>query len=106
MPFTHLDELTAREIVAGFHGKFVHTDHITVSHWDVEAGASLPEHAHVHEQVTLVLEGTFEMTVGGETRTLQPGGMAVIPSNVPHRGTALTPCRIVDVFRPARDDYR
>jgi quercetin dioxygenase-like cupin family protein len=106
MAFTHWADLTAREMVPGFHGKFVHTDNLTVSRWRIEAGATLPEHAHPHEQITMVLEGQLELTVGGETRVLEPGAVAVIPGHVRHRGQALTVCHVIDVFYPARDDYR
>lgn len=106
MTFTSLSEIPSREIVSGFHGKLIHTDQVTVAHWDVEAGAVLPEHAHIHEQITMLLEGQFELTVAGETRRLDAGAVAVIASNVPHAGRALTSCRIVDVFQPPRDDYR
>ncbi len=106
MPFTHLDDIPARTIVPGFHGKFIHTDHLTTSFWTVEEGAVLPEHAHPHEQITSVLEGTFELTVGGETRIVTPGDVAVIPGGVTHAGRAITPCRMLDIFYPARDDYR
>lgn len=106
MPFEHFDSLTARTVFPGFHGKFVHTDALTLAQWRVEAGSSLPAHAHPHEQLTVVLEGVFEMTVDGETRRLEPGAVAVIPSNVTHSAVAITDCLMVDVFRPARDDYR
>jgi quercetin dioxygenase-like cupin family protein len=106
MTFTKWTDIAPREIVPGFHGRFVHTDGMTLAYWDVDEGASLPEHAHHHEQITTLLEGRFEMTVGGGSRILTAGDIAVIASDVPHRGTALTPCRIMDVFQPARDDYR
>ena len=106
MPFTSLDALPSREIVPGFHGKFVHTDHLTFAHWMIDAGTILKEHAHPHEQITCVLEGRLEMTVGGETRVLEAGMVAAIPGGVTHSGRALTACRVVDAFSPARDDYR
>lgn len=106
MSFHKWGDIEPRTVVPGFHGKFIHSEQMTVSHWDVEQGASLPEHAHHHEQVTMVLEGTFEMTIGGETRRLGPGDVAVIGRNVTHSGTALTPCRITDIFQPIREDYR
>lgn len=105
MPFSNLNDLTANEIVPGFHGKFIHTDHVTVSVWEIEAGAVLPPHDHPHEQITTVLEGRLELTVAGETQILEAGGVAVIPGDTPHSGKALTPCRVIDVFNPARAEY-
>ncbi|MBN2304733.1 MAG: GNAT family N-acetyltransferase [Anaerolineae bacterium] len=106
MPFQNLNEIESREVVPGIHGKFAHTDHMTVGHFRIEKGAILPEHAHPHEQITNMIEGQLEMTVGGETLVLTPGQVAVIPSNVTHSARALTECRVIDVFQPAREDYK
>ncbi|MBN2503104.1 MAG: cupin domain-containing protein [Anaerolineales bacterium] len=106
MSFIKLTDLTSKEIVPGYHGRFLHTEHNTISHWKVEAGATLPEHAHEHEQTSIVLEGKFELTVDGEARLLEPGEWALIPSNVPHSGKAHTACTIMDIFYPVREDYR
>lgn len=106
MYFLNLDELTEREIVPGYRAKFIHADHMTLAYWVVEAGAELPEHSHPHEQIANVLEGEFELTVNGESRVLVPGQVAVIPGDVPHSGRAVTDCRLLDAFQPAREDYR
>ena len=106
MPFVSLASLEPRRPVAGFVGRFVHSEAVTVAYWDVEAGAALPEHTHPHEQVANVLSGRFELSVDGESRILDEGEVAVIPPGVPHGGRALTACRILDVFHPVRDDYR
>jgi quercetin dioxygenase-like cupin family protein len=106
MTFAQLEDMEAREFVPGFHGKMVHTGQVTVAFWEVEEGAALPEHGHPHQQVTTLLAGEFELTVSGESRRLGPGAVAVIPGNVRHAGKALTPCRIIDVFHPEREDYR
>ncbi len=105
-PFVMLAEVKEREIVPGFHGKMVHTDGLTVAHFRIEAGSILPEHHHVHEQVTNVIEGELEMTINGVTQVCKAGMVATIPPNVPHSGKALTDCKVMDVFRPARADYR
>jgi quercetin dioxygenase-like cupin family protein len=79
---------------------------MTIAHWRIEAGSTLGEHSHPHEQVTNVLEGQFEFTIDGETRLLGPGSVAVVPSNKVHSGRAVTDCLILDVFSPVREDYR
>lgn len=106
MPFFDLDAIDVTEPFPGFQGRFVHSRHMTVAHFQIEEGAVLPEHAHMQEQIANVLEGTFEFTIEGESQVLGPGSVAVIPSNARHSGRALTDCRIVDVFHPVREDYR
>jgi quercetin dioxygenase-like cupin family protein len=106
MSFIHLDDLPEQEPVDGYHVRFVHSDQMTLAYWTVEAGAAIPTHQHPHEQVATVLEGTFELTVDGETRRMGPDDVAVIPSNVPHGGRAVTACRMIDAFQPVREDYR
>jgi quercetin dioxygenase-like cupin family protein len=106
MSFMEWKDYPARTLAPGFHARMVHTDNLTMSHWDVEQNATLPEHQHPHEQVSVVLEGEFELTVDGESRVLRPGSLATIPSNSMHGGRALTPCRILDIFYPVREDYR
>jgi quercetin dioxygenase-like cupin family protein len=106
MQHIHLNTIEWKEPVEGFKGRFVHSANMTFGYWDIEAGASLPEHAHPHEQVTSVIEGEFELTVDGETKTLGPGSVVIIPSNVSHSGKSVTNSRIIDVFYPVREDYR
>ncbi len=106
MPFLNLDGLEESEPIPGYRAHFVHSKNMTLAYWTIEAGAPLPEHSHLHEQVANVIEGEFELTVDGETRRLGPGTVAVIPSNATHSGKAITNCRIIDVFYPVREDYR
>ncbi len=95
-----------RDVIPGFHGRFAHSERMSFAYWDIDAGATLPEHEHEHEQVINVLEGRFEVTMNGRTEVLEAGSLAVVPSGVRHSGRALTFCRILDVFAPVREDYR
>jgi quercetin dioxygenase-like cupin family protein len=102
----HLDELEVKEIFPGLKGRFAHSQSMTLSYWNLSAGAVLPEHSHPHEQVTNVLEGKFLLTVGGETKELGPGDIVVIESNAVHSGKALVDSVVMDIFHPVREDYR
>ena len=106
MPHYNLAELQEREVVPGFFARFVHSENNTQAFWRVVEGAGLPAHTHPHEQVAIVLEGEFELTVEGTPYVLTPGDVFVIPGDVPHSGRALTPCRLLDTFYPVREDYK
>ena len=101
-----LSALPVKESIPGARGRFVHTPNMTLAYWQFEAGVSLPEHSHPHEQITHILDGVFEMTIGGETHRLEAGMVATIPSNTRHAGVAVTECRLADVFYPVREDFR
>jgi len=45
-----------------------------------------PDHVHFNqEEMFFILEGTYELTVDGQTTTAGPGTIAFIPRNVVHR---------------------
>ncbi len=98
-------DIQPKEIIKGFKGKLVHGANSTIALWEVEEGAVLHEHSHVHEQTTQVLEGEFELVVEGEKIICRSGMIVIIPSNQMHSGRALTSCKILDTFSPRREEY-
>lgn len=67
-------------------------------------GWGLPPHSHANESETIyVIEGQFEMLVGGDPVTLGPGDVAHVPKGVTHSGSNAgdVPGRRVIVFSPA-----
>ena len=106
MAFIEHESLEVKEPVAGYKAVFVHSENMTLAYWEVKEGAEMPEHSHPHEQVASVVEGRFELTIAGERMVLDIGSSAVIPSNAPHSGRAITHCRLIDAFHPVREDYQ
>jgi len=102
----NISNIEQKEILKGFKGRFVHANSFTIAFWEIEEGAILPEHSHIHEQTTEIIEGKLEMVIGDVSTILEPGMIANIPSNVLHSGKALTNCKVTDVFSPTREDYK
>ena len=106
MPFLKLSDVPVREPVPGYRVQFVHSDSMTVAHWEIAGGSEMPRHSHPHEQIVNVIAGEFELTVGGTTQSLAAGSVVVIAPGEPHSGRAVSDCRIIDAFHPVREDYK
>ena len=104
--FIALKDIKQNEMIPGFKVRFVHSEFMTISYWDVKKGSKLPEHMHHHEQISQVMEGKFELKIDGISQVMEPGMAAIIMSNATHSGVALTDCKIMDVFSPVREDYK
>jgi quercetin dioxygenase-like cupin family protein len=70
-----------------------------------ERGAIGPLHSHPHEQLTNVLSGEFEFTIGGETRVVRAGDTLYKKPNVVHGCVCREPGVLLDTFTPQRDDF-
>ena len=99
-------DIAIKEIAPGYLSKLIHTHNNTINFIEVNAGSIVPTHQHIHEQLSFVLEGQFQLTVNGEPHQLDKGLFAIIPPNTPHSGLALTDCKLIDIFSPAREDYK
>lgn len=66
-------------------------------------GGQVPWHNHPQEEVYLVLEGTGEICVDGERRSLAAGQAVHVPPNAFHQLTNVgdTPLRFVYCYAPA-----
>ena len=69
-----------------------------------QVGAVGPLHAHPHEQLTYVLSGVFEFTIGGETRIVRAGDTLYKRPNVVHGCRCLEAGVLLDTFTPQRTD--
>ncbi|MBN2283842.1 MAG: cupin domain-containing protein [Deltaproteobacteria bacterium] len=100
-----LKSIQERELVPGGSVRFAHSENMTVSFWTFKPGAVISEHAHPHEQIMNLLEGTLKFTVGDVSGIFEAPVSIIIPSDLRHSGETVTACTIIDVFTPRRDDF-
>jgi quercetin dioxygenase-like cupin family protein len=101
-----ITDLKPKQLAPGLTGYYTHGENLSLGYVEIIAGSNLPVHQHVHEQITYIIEGQLDMTIGGKPCSLTAGMFYVIPSNVPHGAVAATDCKVIDVFNPVREDYR
>ena len=69
-------------------------------YFELVHGKRLGRHTDSAEEVLVVLAGEVDEIVGDERRRLTPGGMAVVPAEVPHDvvGTGDGTARVTGIF--------
>jgi quercetin dioxygenase-like cupin family protein len=102
MTFIDISTLCVIERAPGWFGRIFHSPSMTFAQYEFRAGSSVHEHHHPEEEVWQVIEGEAQITVGGESRVVGPGGAAIVPGNVRHSLLAITDGRAIVVDHPVR----
>jgi len=92
-----LNPLIDRQLIVG--------DNIMISRLLLKKGAAVPEHSHLNEQVTYVVEGALQFFIAGKEIVVRSGEVLTIPAAMPHNVIALEDTVDVDVFTPPRLDW-
>ena len=101
-----IKDITPKEIVPGITGYYAHGDKHTFGFVDIKEGSVVPEHHHMQEQITYIIEGQLDMVIDGKPCRLTAGMYHIIPSNTLHSAVAITDCKVIDTFSPVRQDYK
>jgi quercetin dioxygenase-like cupin family protein len=97
-------ELPADEPYPGLQRRSFDTSEATVNEYRFRPAAAFPLHRHPQERITLVLEGSIELTVAGRRIDLQRGGWSVVGADVEHSVRAgAEGAKIVAVVIPRRE---
>ncbi len=107
--FTHYrwDDLEREDLGAGLSRRLVTGERMMMAQVFFEQGRVVARHAHENEQLTYILEGALEFTLGddGEKVVVAAGDVLHIPSWLPHEAVALEDTLDLDVFSPPRQDW-
>ena len=105
--FWNLEGIAPRTLAQGVTAKIVSGEKLMFSLVTLEPGAVVPTHSHPHEQMGMLVSGTMEFTIAGETRLLTGNGMYLVPGGIPHAAKAGPQGAVaLDAFSPPREDYR
>jgi len=98
IPFEDLGNGIKRKILA-------YSDNIMAVEVHFEQDAIGTIHHHPHEQLTYILSGEFEFTIGDETRIVKAGDTLYKAPNIVHGCRCLKPGMLLDTFTPMRRDF-
>ncbi|MFC3025302.1 cupin domain-containing protein [Vibrio zhugei] len=82
-----------------------YSEHIMSCEVHFEKGAVGALHHHPHEQLTYVLSGSFEFTIGDEKKVVNQGDVLYKQPNIEHGCVCLEKGVLLDTFTPMRKDF-
>lgn len=97
IPLEDLGPLLQRQFVVG--------RDIMVARVLLKKGCIVPEHSHINEQVTYILDGALKFWIDGKEIVVNAGEVLTIPPNMPHKAEAMADTVDLDVFTPPRADW-
>lgn len=94
------DEKSTRRVLS-------YGENLMLVEWRFAKGGIGKPHKHdIHDQVGYIAKGSFELTVGDETKIVREGDSYYAPKNVMHGVVALEEDSvIIDAFTPMRADF-
>jgi len=104
MNFEDIEKIFARE---GVTRQVFSGDSMMMVINTIEPYANPALHQHSQEQITYILSGDCDFTLGDEKVHMGPGDVIKVPPDVPHTLTPTGEEAIIniDVFCPIREDY-
>ena len=105
--FWNPENIAPRVLAPGVTAKIVSGEKLMLSLVTLAPGAVVPTHSHPHEQMGLMVSGTMEFTIEGETRVLSGNEMYFVPGGVPHAAKAGPGGAVaLEAFSPPREEFR
>ncbi|MDD3367822.1 MAG: cupin domain-containing protein [Lachnospiraceae bacterium] len=100
------EEIESENNAPGVNRKILaYADDVTCVENHFEKGAIGALHHHPHTQITYVVSGQFEFTVGDEKKIVNPGDCLLKKNSIEHGCVCLQPGILLDVFTPMREDF-
>ena len=104
--FAHNENVTLEELGGGLSRKILaYSDNIMTCEVHFETGTVAAMHKHPHEQITYVVSGVFEFTVGDETKIVKAGDAIYKEPNIMHGAKCVEKGILIDNFTPMRKDF-
>ena len=105
-PFANLEAREPFAIFPGVSLQAIAGDQVFLGRVTYEPGTTVARHSHEHtEQVMLILEGSVAVTIGEETRELEPGDVCVVNRGVEHELHSAIGVTFVEALGPVPLDH-
>ena len=105
-PFLYTKDVEFEELGGGVRRKILaYGDELMTVEVHFEPGAVGAMHSHPHTQLTYIVDGKFEFTIGEEKKVVEKGDMVYAVADIPHGCVWIEKGIVLDTFTPCREDF-
>lgn len=99
------NEVELENLKVGLDRQLVVGEKVMLARVLLKKGCIVPEHSHLNEQLTYILQGALKFTIEGREIVVRAGEVLCIPPQMPHAAEALEDTVDLDIFNPPRADW-
>jgi quercetin dioxygenase-like cupin family protein len=101
------DDVKPVKAIEGIYRKtLIYNNNVMMCFFSLEKASEIPLHNHVAHQIGYVLKGKLELITENDKFTVKKGDSYVFNSNEKHGAIILEDSEVIEVFNPAREDYK
>ncbi len=95
------------EMLPGIYRKtLVYNNNIMLCHFSLNKNSRVPLHSHSEHQIGYVIAGKLQFETVKGKYSVEAGDSYNFESNEKHGAIILEDSEVIDIFSPARDDYK
>lgn len=100
-------DIQSTETIKGVYRRtMVFNENIMLCHFTLEKDAEIPLHHHKESQVGYILHGRIKFFTEDKELIVKKGDSYIFEPDEKHGATILENSEVIDIFNPARVDYR
>ncbi|KKK46103.1 hypothetical protein LCGC14_0625510 [marine sediment metagenome] len=100
-------DIQSTETIKGVYRRtMVFNENIMLCHFTLEKDAEIPLHHHRESQVEYILHGRIKFFTEDRELIVKKGDSYIFEPDERHGATILENSEVIDIFNPARVDYR
>ena len=105
--FKNKEDVQSIKVFEGVYRKtLIYNSNLMLCHFKLEKNAVVPIHSHKEHQIGYVIKGKLKFLTENYEFISKEGESYIFDSNEKHGAEVLEDSEIIDVFSPARDDYK
>ena len=104
---TSRNNVKAIKVFEGVYRKtLLYDKQLMLCHFTLEKNANIPLHTHKEHQIGYVIKGKLQFITEEGEFIAKEGDSYIFDSNEKHGAVVLEDSEAIDVFNPAREDYK